>query len=80
MNNKKLDTLCINTLRFFRRSEGIEAIGVDRFGASAPGKVVMDEYGFNAENIYVRSLEILRDRKQRHDESRYSSRSMEDWN
>ena len=33
-------------------------IGVDRFGASAPGEVVMREYGFTAENVcrQVRSL------------------------
>ena len=26
-------------------------IGVDRFGFSAPGKIVMDELGFSEENI-----------------------------
>jgi transketolase len=26
-------------------------IGIDRFGASAPGKVVMEKYGFTAEKI-----------------------------
>ncbi|MDD4974573.1 MAG: transketolase [Bacteriovorax sp.] len=30
----------------------IEVVGVDRYGASAPGEVVMKEYGFNVENIF----------------------------
>ena len=30
---------------------GIEVIGVDRFGASAPGKIVMREYGFSVEHV-----------------------------
>ncbi len=34
-------------------------IGVDRFGASAPGDIVMREYGFTAENIRRRTLELL---------------------
>ncbi|MDA8218398.1 MAG: transketolase [Dehalococcoidales bacterium] len=36
----------------------ISAIGVDRFGASAPGDVVMGEYGFTVENVcrHVHSL------------------------
>ncbi len=42
---------------------GVEVIGVDRFGASAPGNVVMDQYGFNADNIYRRALEMLMQRK-----------------
>ena len=33
-------------------------LGVDRFGASAPGEVVMREYGFTVENVcqQVRAL------------------------
>lgn len=31
--------------------KNIEVIGVDRYGASAPGETVMKEYGFNVENI-----------------------------
>jgi transketolase len=27
------------------------AVGVDRFGASAPGETVMQQYGFNVENV-----------------------------
>jgi transketolase len=34
-------------------------IGVDRFGASAPGKVMMREYGFTVENICKRALALL---------------------
>ncbi|HZU91951.1 MAG TPA: transketolase C-terminal domain-containing protein, partial [Stellaceae bacterium] len=37
-----------------------DVLGVDRFGASAPGDVVMREYGFTAENICKRTLALLR--------------------
>jgi transketolase len=40
-----------------------DVIGVDRFGASAPGEVVMREYGFNVENICERALDLV-NRKQ----------------
>jgi transketolase len=43
--------------------EGVNVIGVDRFGASAPGDVVMKEYGFTAENVRNKMLEILGRRK-----------------
>ncbi len=36
-----------------------DVIGVDRFGASAPGPVVMREYGFNVENVCKRALALL---------------------
>jgi transketolase len=35
-------------------------IAVDRFGASAPGEVVMREYGFTAEGVVEKALEVLR--------------------
>jgi transketolase len=44
--------------------KGVEVIGVDRFGASAPGEVVMSEYGFTAENVRDRTLDVLKQRKQ----------------
>ena len=34
-------------------------ISVDRFGASAPGDVVMREYGFTAEAVIDKSLDVL---------------------
>ncbi|MCX6640334.1 MAG: transketolase [bacterium] len=34
-------------------------IGVDRFGASAPGDVVMKEYGFTVDNVVKRALALL---------------------
>jgi transketolase len=37
-----------------------DAIGVDRFGASAPGPVVMREYGLTAEHVYQRALALLK--------------------
>jgi transketolase len=36
-----------------------DVIGVDRFGASAPGEVVMREYGFTVEHICERAVELL---------------------
>ena len=38
---------------------GGDTIGVERFGASAPGEVVMGEYGFSVENICRRALALL---------------------
>jgi transketolase len=40
-------------------SEG-DVIGVDRFGASAPGKVMMREYGFTVNNVYDRAMKLVR--------------------
>jgi transketolase len=36
-----------------------DMIGVDCFGASAPGEVVMREYGFTVENVCGRALRLL---------------------
>jgi transketolase len=36
-----------------------ELIGLDRFGASAPYKVLMEKFGFTAENIASRALALL---------------------
>ncbi len=37
-----------------------DVLGVDRFGASAPGEVVMREYGFNVANVCKRAHASLR--------------------
>jgi transketolase len=37
-----------------------DVLGVDRFGASGPGEVVMREYGFTVENVSKRTLALLR--------------------
>lgn len=34
-------------------------VGMTRFGASAPGGVVMEKFGFTAENVAVRALALL---------------------
>jgi len=34
-------------------------IGIDRFGASAPGEVNMEKFGFTAENIIRRAEKLL---------------------
>ncbi|HEY1771683.1 MAG TPA: transketolase [Gammaproteobacteria bacterium] len=36
-----------------------DVLSVDRFGASAPGEVVMREYGFTVENVCKRTLALL---------------------
>jgi transketolase len=38
---------------------GGEAIGIDHFGASAPGKVLLEKFGFTAENIVGRVKALL---------------------
>ncbi len=37
-----------------------DVIGVDHFGASAPGETVMREYGFTVDNVYTRAKALLR--------------------
>ena len=34
-------------------------IGIDKFGASAPGGTVLKEYGFSPENIVKNALELF---------------------
>jgi transketolase len=41
----------------------IEVIGVDTFGASAPGPVVMEHYGFSVDNICSRARHLLLETK-----------------
>ena len=36
-----------------------DVIGLDHFGASAPGPVLMREYGFTVENVCQRALALL---------------------
>jgi transketolase len=36
-----------------------DIIGIDHFGASAPGPVVMREFGFTAENVYAKAIALL---------------------
>ena len=40
-----------------------EVIGIDHFGASAPGPVVMREFGFTVENVCKQALALLQRRK-----------------
>jgi transketolase len=39
---------------------GIAMIGVDRFGASAPGKIVMREYGFSVDHVVQQALALIK--------------------
>jgi len=43
--------------------DGGDVIGVDRFGASAPGKTVMSEYGFTVRNVYERAMKLIKIKK-----------------
>jgi transketolase len=36
-----------------------DVLGIDRFGASAPGEVMLREYGFTVENVCRRALALL---------------------
>ena len=36
-----------------------DAVGIDRFGASAPGSVVMEKLGISAPNVAARALALL---------------------
>jgi len=37
-----------------------DVIGLDRFGASAPGELVMEKLGFSVDNVVARALELLK--------------------
>ncbi len=39
--------------------ENGDVIGLDRFGASAPGEVVMDKFGFNVDNVVAHARVLL---------------------
>jgi transketolase len=43
--------------------DGGGSIGVDRYGASAPGDVVMREYGFTGEHVAAFARDLLRNRE-----------------
>jgi transketolase len=34
-------------------------MGIDHFGASAPGKVLLEKFGFTPENIVKKAKELL---------------------
>ncbi|MHB8744092.1 MAG: transketolase-like TK C-terminal-containing protein, partial [Sulfuricaulis sp.] len=36
-----------------------DVLAVDRFGASAPGDVMLREYGFTVDNVYRRAVALL---------------------
>lgn len=36
-----------------------DVLGVNRFGASAPGKVVLEEYGFRVDKVVAGALALL---------------------
>lgn len=48
--------------RYFDPEDG-DIISVDTFGESAPGKIMMEKYGFTAENIVSRAKKLLNRRE-----------------
>jgi transketolase len=36
-----------------------EVVGINRFGASAPYKVILEQFGFTGENVALRALVVL---------------------
>jgi transketolase len=36
-----------------------DSVSIDRFGASAPGDVVLEKLGFTAENVARRAIELI---------------------
>ncbi len=44
---------------------GIEVIGVNHFGASAPGSVVMNEYGFHVDHVVQQALRQIKNHKRK---------------
>ena len=36
-----------------------DVVGIDRFGASAPGGVLMEKFGFTVDNVYNRAKALL---------------------
>jgi transketolase len=45
--------------------QGIPVISVDHFGASAPSEVVLQEYGFDVDNVCNKVRQIVQDWKER---------------
>jgi transketolase len=37
-----------------------DIIGLNRFGASAPGRIVYEKMGFNVDNVVKRALELVK--------------------
>ncbi len=40
--------------------DGGDVIGIERFGASAPGNLVMEKYGFTVANVVERARKLLK--------------------
>ena len=36
-----------------------DVIGIDRFGASAPGEIIMREFGFTVDNVYDHAMKLI---------------------
>jgi transketolase len=40
--------------------DGGDILGIERFGASAPGPLVMEKFGFTVDNVVQRALALLK--------------------
>jgi transketolase len=40
--------------------DGGDVIGVERFGASAPGNVVLDKFGFTVDHVVERAAALIK--------------------
>jgi transketolase len=40
--------------------DGGDVMGIERFGASAPGNVVMEKFGFTVDNVLERALALVK--------------------
>jgi transketolase len=40
--------------------DGGDVVGIERFGASAPGNVVMEKFGFTVDRVVERALALLK--------------------
>ncbi|MBG0771458.1 MAG: hypothetical protein H0S82_07095, partial [Anaerolineaceae bacterium] len=40
--------------------DGGHSIGIDRFGESAPGDLVMEKFGFTVENVIEQAMKLLK--------------------
>ncbi len=54
---KRLSVEAATTFGWHRWAD--DAIGIDRFGASAPGGVVLDRLGINVDHVVARAQALL---------------------
>ena len=59
---RSIPTLSVEAATTFGWERYADAcIGIDRFGASAPGPVVLDKLGINVDNIITHALRLVQE-------------------